>query len=78
MDKKNELSNLVPKLAAKLKDEIQEVEAKQEELTSTQETLQKEHTKIHHAQQEVKAEQSQLHNKRTELEYRLQEVRNEI
>ncbi len=71
-------SNPISKLAAKLKAEIDEVEAKEDELHVKEEVIQAEHNKIHHAEQEVEAEHSKLLAKRSELEYRLQEVRNEV
>lgn len=78
MSHTSELKYPVSQLAAKLKAEIDAVEAKERELRIKQEILENEQRKIHWAEKQVKNEQTQLQRQRRELEYRLQEIRNEI
>ncbi|HEY9609535.1 hypothetical protein [Allocoleopsis sp.] len=74
----NYLSNPVGKLSAKLQDEIGQIEVREKELNAKEDTIQAEHTKIHHAEQELQAEHTKLERQRSELEYRLQGVKNEV
>jgi predicted nucleic acid-binding Zn-ribbon protein len=78
MNQNDNISNPITQLASKLTTEIEQVEAKEEEIKTEYENLQAEHEKIHHAEEDLKTEHAQLERQRGELEYRLQEVMNEI